>query len=29
VMKDALDADGIWSAIRDAGLSLPDRPHSS
>ncbi|WP_344470411.1 barbiturase [Nakamurella flavida] len=27
VMKDALDADGIWSAIRDAGLDLPDRPH--
>ena len=29
VMTDALDADGIWSAIRDAGLDLPDRPHSS
>jgi ring-opening amidohydrolase-like protein len=29
VMTDALDADGIWSAIRDAGLELPDRPHSS
>ena len=29
VMKDALDADGIWAAIRDAGLDLPDRPHSS
>jgi cyanuric acid amidohydrolase len=27
VMTDALDADGIWSAIRDAGLDLPDRPH--
>ncbi|MGI8577708.1 MAG: ring-opening amidohydrolase [Nocardioidaceae bacterium] len=27
VMRDALDADGIWSAIRDAGLRLPDRPH--
>lgn len=27
VMRDALDADGIWSAIRDAGLDLPDRPH--
>jgi len=26
VMRDALDADGIWSAIRDAGLDLPDRP---
>ncbi|MFI9590252.1 ring-opening amidohydrolase [Nonomuraea sp. NPDC052265] len=29
VMKDALDADGIWAAIKDAGLSLPDRPHPS
>jgi ring-opening amidohydrolase-like protein len=29
VMKDALDADGIWDAIRSAGLELPDRPHSS
>jgi ring-opening amidohydrolase-like protein len=29
VMKDALDADGIWTAIRAAGLELPDRPHSS
>ncbi|MBS2536459.1 ring-opening amidohydrolase [Catenulispora sp. NF23] len=28
VMKDALDADGIWDAIRAAGLDLPDRPHS-
>ncbi len=27
VMTDALDADGIWGAIRDAGLTLPDRPH--
>jgi len=27
VMTDALDADGIWAAIRDAGLDLPDRPH--
>ncbi|HXB47460.1 MAG TPA: ring-opening amidohydrolase, partial [Streptosporangiaceae bacterium] len=27
VMADALDADGIWAAIRDAGLALPDRPH--
>ncbi|MEU5879591.1 ring-opening amidohydrolase [Spirillospora sp. NPDC047279] len=26
VMKDALDADGIWDAIRSAGLELPDRP---
>ncbi|MEQ3551021.1 ring-opening amidohydrolase [Pseudonocardia nematodicida] len=29
VMTDALDADGIWNAIRDAGLELPDRPHTS
>ena len=29
VMQDALDADGIWEAIRDAGLELPDRPHPS
>jgi len=29
VMQDALDADGIWAAIRDAGLDLPDRPHPS
>jgi barbiturase len=27
VMKDALDADGVWEAIRDAGLDLPERPH--
>jgi barbiturase len=27
VMKDALDADAIWTSIRDAGLELPDRPH--
>jgi barbiturase len=27
VMRDALDADGIWAAIRDAGLDLPGRPH--
>ncbi len=27
VMRDALDADGIWAAIRAAGLELPDRPH--
>lgn len=27
VMRDALDADGIWEAIKDAGLELPDRPH--
>jgi len=29
VMNDALDADGIWEAIRSAGLDLPDRPHTS
>ncbi len=29
VMRDALDADGIWDAIRDAGLELPERPHWS
>jgi cyanuric acid amidohydrolase len=29
VMKDALDSDGIWDAIRDAGLELPERPHPS
>jgi barbiturase len=29
VMKDALDQDGIWEAIRSAGLELPDRPHHS
>lgn len=29
VMRDALDSDGIWAAIRDAGLSLPQRPHPS
>jgi ring-opening amidohydrolase-like protein len=29
VMADALDADGIWAAIRNAGLALPDRPHPS
>ncbi|MDA8371741.1 MAG: ring-opening amidohydrolase [Nocardiopsaceae bacterium] len=29
VMTDALDADGIWAAIRSAGLDLPERPHPS
>src|SRR3978361_854595 len=29
VMKDALDQDGIWDAIRQAGLELPERPHPS
>ncbi|HET8717470.1 MAG TPA: ring-opening amidohydrolase [Nocardioidaceae bacterium] len=27
VMQDALDQDGIWAAIENAGLELPDRPH--
>lgn len=29
VMNDALDQDGIWNAIKDAGLDLPERPHTS
>jgi len=29
VMKDALDIDGIYDAIRDAGLELPERPRAS
>ncbi len=28
-MKDALDTDGIWEAIRDSGIDLPERPHPS
>jgi cyanuric acid amidohydrolase len=28
VMQDALDIDGIFAAITNAGLSLPDRPRS-
>jgi len=28
VMKDALDLDGIYAAIRDAGLDLPERPRA-
>jgi len=28
VMKDALDTDGIYDAIRNAGLTLPDRPRA-
>ncbi|HEX3221406.1 MAG TPA: ring-opening amidohydrolase [Nocardioides sp.] len=28
VMRDALDADGIWDAIRSAGLDLPERPRT-
>ena len=29
VMTDALDQDGIWAAIKAAGLDLPDRPRTS
>jgi ring-opening amidohydrolase-like protein len=29
LMKDAIDQDGIWEAIRDAGLELPERPRPS
>jgi ring-opening amidohydrolase-like protein len=29
VMRDALDQDGIWAAIADAGLELPERPRAS
>ena len=29
VMTDALDADGIWDAIRSAGLDLPERPRTA
>lgn len=29
VMEDALDADGIWEAIRSAGLDLPERPRTA
>jgi ring-opening amidohydrolase-like protein len=28
VMRDALDMDGIYAAIRDAGLDLPERPRA-
>ncbi|MEX2487681.1 MAG: ring-opening amidohydrolase [Nitriliruptoraceae bacterium] len=28
-MADAIDQDGIWNAIRSAGLELPERPHHS
>jgi barbiturase len=28
VMRDALDFDGIYDAIRDAGLELPERPRA-
>ncbi|MGC0272666.1 ring-opening amidohydrolase [Pseudactinotalea sp. Z1739] len=27
VMRDAIDTDGIWDAIRNAGLVLPAQPH--
>jgi barbiturase len=26
-MRDAIDQDGIWAAIRSAGIDLPERPH--
>ncbi|TKV57738.1 ring-opening amidohydrolase [Nakamurella flava] len=29
VMQDALDQDGIWTAIKDAGLDLPERPRTT
>lgn len=29
VMKDALDIDGIYAAIRNAGLDLPERPRAA
>jgi len=29
VMKDALDIDGIYEAIRNAGLELPERPRAA
>jgi len=29
IMRDALDTDGVWAAIADAGLKLPDRPRPS
>jgi ring-opening amidohydrolase-like protein len=29
VMRDALDMDGIYEAIRNAGLELPERPRSA
>lgn len=29
VMRDALDTDGLWEAIRGAGIELPERPHPS
>jgi barbiturase len=29
VMRDALDQDGIWEAVRGAGLDLPERPRAA
>ena len=29
VMRDALDQEGIWEAIRGAGLDLPERPRTA
>jgi cyanuric acid amidohydrolase len=29
IMKDAIDIDGIYAAIRNAGLDLPERPRAS
>lgn len=29
VMRDALDVDGVWEAVRDTGIKLPERPHPS
>ncbi|KAB2809462.1 ring-opening amidohydrolase [Pimelobacter simplex] len=29
VMNDALDQDGIWEAIKNAGLDLPERPRTA
>ena len=29
VMRDALDADGVWESIRSAGVELPERPRPS
>ncbi len=29
VMQDALDIDGIYDGIRNAGLDLPERPHAA
>ena len=29
VMRDAIDQEGVWAAIRSAGLELPDRPRAT